>query len=203
MNSAKIKNLNIKYDQNYYSINDASELLKRRDISLLTKKWFMIKMRNGELISLYDGMRHLFIHIDRHDSMYGIQFYNSYGDIIMTYPWNGVMSGFNEGQLVNDYKERFGNTEDSMLTTIDVIFRNGEIVICDEVREFRYLSNIDDKHREIRSFTYGGQEKNMYLSLSGRKNYDRQVDLILNTNSYDVDAELIAKNNDTENIINY
>ncbi len=189
MNKVRIENLNIKFDQEYYGIDDTTNLLKRRDNSILTKKWFFIKLRNNELVPLYDNGTNVYIHVDRHDSMSGIHFYDAVGDPIMTYPWNGKISGLNEGQLVNEYQERFGDTEESRLRAINVVLRNGEIIICDEIGESRY--NISNLKHKIRLFDRVGNEKKIHSAMS--KN---QIEIIVQSNVCNVDAKYLAMKND-------
>lgn len=205
MNKVKIENLNIKFDQNYYSIDESIETLRRRENSILTKKWFMLKMKNGELIPLYDNDSHVFVFVDKHDSMYGLHFYNSYGDLIMTYPWNGKMSLLNEGQMVTDHKDRFGNTTESRLKAANVIYRNGEIIICDEIGESRYQELSSVCKYDLRVFDYEGNEKRCQPTLLTRKSKEIQIDMIRQACSYPVDAKMMAMRNreQEDKIINY
>ena len=192
MNKIRIDNLDIDYDRDYHTIDEASSILKSREDRALTKAWFMLKLRNRELLSIYDGANQLFINIDRYDSMFGIQFYNACGELIMTYPWNGKMSLYNEGQLVNDYKERFGTDGYNRLTAIDVIIRNNEIIICDEVSSCKYDSLSKGKKQELRVFDFDGNEKSANLLLTEKS----QIDFINSIRAYSIDAKFMSKNDE-------
>lgn len=198
MNKLRIENLNVIYDQEYHSIDEASQILKGREDSVLTKTWFILKLKNRELIPLYDNQNQLFIYIDNHNSMYGVQFYNSMGELVMTYPWNGSLSLYNEGQLVNDYKERFGINRYSKLKAIDIVIRNDEIIICDEIVDNRLFESDKDDHHEIRVFNMDGVEKNMYQHLVGTRAYEKQIEVIRCSYPPVVDAKRISMEKEEE-----
>ena len=198
MNKLRIENLNVIYDQEYHSIDEASQILKGREDSVLTKTWFMLKLKNRELIPLYDNQNQLFIYIDNHNSMYGVQFYNPMGELVMTYPWNGSLSLYNEGQLVNDYKERFGINRYSKLKAIDIVIRNDEIIICDEIGDDRLFESDKDDHHEIRVFNMDGVEKNMHQHLVGTRAYEKQIEVIRGSYPPVVDAKMISMEKEEE-----
>ena len=205
MNKVRIENLNIKYDQDYYRIDEAIKILRRREDSILTKKWFMLKMKDNDLIPLYDNNSHVFVYVDKHDSMCGLHFYNSYGDLIMTYPWNGKMSLLNEGQMVNDYKDRFGNSSESRLKAVNVAYRNGEIIVCDEIGASRYQELSSACKHDLRVFNYEGNENKCQSTLLTRRAKELQIEMIIQAPSYQVDGKLMAMRNteQEDKIINY
>ena len=129
----ELKDLNIERGQLYYSADGIEKLQEARENSILTREQVKEKLKTGEVKVLNPNAEFktaVYVCPNEECKLSKVHFYNANGELLFTYPWNGLVYDNGYYGFSTGLEKTISNLAEMQLTTTPM----GRIVLREHCR---------------------------------------------------------------------